>query len=256
MMPVVLVIIIAVAWIVILGPNLLKRHGRAADGISSISHFHHQLRVLEHSGPQPIVAPAYRLRGIDGSAVPAHDELARGVAPAPVLTVVGADQLPRPALAFLGADPLEAPADRLTEHGPLPHVRPAGSVGTPTPALGSIGMRAAMVDPHPRQLARRRRRDTLGVLATVFVATGMIGFIPGAGPAWMVTALSGAALMAYVALLVHLRRRAEERGSLLHHMEPVAGVGSRGSATIHTYSVPTYRSGRYAHPSSQAAAAH
>jgi hypothetical protein len=59
-----------------------------------------------------------------------------------------------------------------------------------------------------------------------------------------------------VALLVHLRRRAEERGSLLHHMEPVAGVGFRGSATIHTYSAPTNRSGRYAHPSSQAAAAH
>src|ERR1700680_4787929 len=111
MMPVVLVIIIAVAWIVILGPNLLKR-GRAADGISSISHFHHQLRVLEHSGLQPIVPPAYRLRGIDGSAVAAPEELARGVAPAPVLTVVGADQLPRPALAFLGADPVDASPDR------------------------------------------------------------------------------------------------------------------------------------------------
>jgi hypothetical protein len=257
MMPVVLVIIIAVAWIVILGPNLLKRHGRAGDGISSISHFHRQLRVLEHSGPQPIVTPAYRLRGIDGSAVPAHEELDRGVAPAPVLTVVGADQLPRPALAFLGVDPVEAPADRPTEHRPLPDMRPTARVGTPGPAVGSIGMHAAMVDPHSRQLARRRRRDTLGILATVFVATGMIGFIPGAGTAWMVTALSGAALVAYVALLVHLRRRAEERGNLLHHLEPVAGVaGSRGTATIHTYSVPTYRSGRYAHPSSQAVAAH
>ncbi|MBF6557295.1 MAG: hypothetical protein IVW52_14225 [Acidimicrobiales bacterium] len=256
MMPVVLVIIIAVAWIVILGPNLLKRHGRAGDGISSISHFHHQLRVLEHSGPQPIVAPAYRLRGIDGSAMPAHQELARGVAPAPVLTVVGADQLPRPALAFLGADPVDAPADQPTEHRPLPDMRPTG-VGTLGPAVRSMGMHAGMTDSRPRQLARRRRRDTLGVLATVFVATGMIGFIPGAGAAWMVTALSGAALVAYVALLVHLRRRAEERGSLLHHMEPVAGVaGSRGTATIHTYSVPSYRSGRYAHPSSQAAAAH
>src|ERR1700680_4525087 len=133
MMPVVLVIIIAVAWIVILGPNLLKR-GRAADGISSISHFHHQWRVLEPSGPQPIVTPAYRLRGIDGSAVPAHDELARGVAPAPVPTVVGAAQLPRRALAFLGADPVDAPADRSTAHRPLPDVGATGGVGTPGPA--------------------------------------------------------------------------------------------------------------------------
>jgi hypothetical protein len=256
MMPVVLVIIIAVAWIVILGPNLLKR-GRAADGISSISHFHHQLRVLEHSGPQPIVTPAYRLRGIDGSAVPAPEELARGVAPAPVLTVVGADQLPRPALAFLGADPVDASPDRTTEHRQLPDVRPTGRVGTPGPAVGSIGMHEGMVDLHPGQLARRRRRDTLGVLSTIFVATGMIGFIPGASAAWTVTALSGAALVAYVALLVHLRRKAEERVSMRHHMERFAGVaGSRGTATIHTYSVPTYRSGRYAHPSHQAAAAH
>ena len=63
----ILVIIIAAAWIVILTPSLMKRRSQAVGEIGSISHFHRQLRVLEHSGPQPIVAPAYRLRSVDGS---------------------------------------------------------------------------------------------------------------------------------------------------------------------------------------------
>ncbi len=98
----VLVIIILVAWMVILGPNLLKRRARTVGGINSISHFHHQLRVLEQSGPQPFVAPAYRLRSVDGSALPSNGGDGSGVPVTPKLSVVGADQLPRPALAFLG----------------------------------------------------------------------------------------------------------------------------------------------------------
>ncbi len=100
----ILVIIIVAAWIVILAPSLMKRRSQSVGEIGSISHFHRQLRVLEHSGPQPIVTPAYRLRSVDGGGVttqvPGGPE-----APAPVLSVVGASQLPRPALAFLGDDP-------------------------------------------------------------------------------------------------------------------------------------------------------
>ncbi len=100
----ILVIIIVAAWIVILAPSLMKRRSQGVGEIGSISHFHRQLRVLEHSGPQPIVTPAYRLRSVDGGGVttqvPGGPE-----APAPVLSVVGASQLPRPALAFLGDDP-------------------------------------------------------------------------------------------------------------------------------------------------------
>ena len=62
----ILVIIIAAAWIVILAPSLMKRRSQSVGEIGSISHFHRQLRVLEHSGPQPIVTPAYRLRSVDG----------------------------------------------------------------------------------------------------------------------------------------------------------------------------------------------
>ena len=102
----ILVIIIAAAWIVILTPSLMKRRSQAVGEIGSISHFHRQLRVLEHSGPEPIVTPAYRLRSVDGSGEatpsgPGYPE----VAAVPVLSVVGASQLPRPALAFLGEEP-------------------------------------------------------------------------------------------------------------------------------------------------------
>ena len=54
----VLVIIVVVAWMIILGPNLLKRRSRTVGGINSISHFHHQLRILEQSGPQSLETPA------------------------------------------------------------------------------------------------------------------------------------------------------------------------------------------------------
>ncbi len=68
-MPVVVVIIIVAAWAVILGPSLFKRRARTG-GDQSISHFHYQLRVLEQRAPEPIVAPAYRLRAVDGSGAP------------------------------------------------------------------------------------------------------------------------------------------------------------------------------------------
>ena len=80
--------------------------------------------------------------------------------------------------------------------------------------------RPAPADPVARHLVRRRRRDTLGVLVAVFVVTMMIGFVPGAAAAWVVTALSGVALVAYVALLVRLRRMAEEREQKLHYLRP------------------------------------
>jgi hypothetical protein len=248
-MPVVLVIIMVVAWIVILGPSLVKRRLHDGDGITSISHFHRQLRVLEHSAPPPIVAPAYRLRSIDGTGEagpgPGYSEAAK----APRLTVVGADQLPRPALAFLGDDPADAP---FADGGPPRAARTAVHEAT-TEGLPRAGLPSKSVDLHPKHLARRRRRDTLGVLTVVFVGTFMIGFVPGAGSAWIVTLVSGVALAAYVALLVHLRRMAEERERKLHYLRP---DGTRGGDPAGGIGLSVTTAGRYAHPSNQVAAAH
>jgi hypothetical protein len=240
----VLVIIVGVAWIIILVPSVMKRRSRAVGEIGSISHFHQQLRVLEHSAPQPIVAPAYRLRAVDGSDDPTG--VSRGSSEPPVLTVVGADQLPRPALAFLGDDPPSADGGAAIRGATMPV---ASEV-----VLADGSMAVTRSDPHvtpartsdslQRQLVRRRRRDTLGVLIGLFVVTALIGFVPGASITWVVTALSGLALVVYVAFLVHLRRMAEERDQKLHYLNPGGVVPA-----------PVAGSGRYAHPSNQAAAA-
>jgi hypothetical protein len=240
-MPVILVVIVVVAWMVILGPSLMKRRSRTVGEIGSISHFHQQLRVLEHSAPQPFVAPAYRLRvvGAGGDAVGTGSN---GVDAPPVLTVVGADRLPRPALAFLGEDPSPA-----VDPGAPPASRGGGDPGE---SADPSGPRAHPLDPRSRHLVRRRRRDTLGVLACVIVGTLMIGFVPGASAAWLLTALAAVALAAYVAVLVHLRRMAEEREQKLRYLTPGAGdLDTGGMARI------PVMSGRYAHPSNQAVAA-
>jgi hypothetical protein len=252
-MPVVLVVIVAVVWMAILGPSIVKRRSRSGGEIGSISHFHQQLRVLEHSAPQPIVAPAYRLRAVDGS-----DESPDGNT-VPVLTVVGADRLPRPALAFLGDDPGDG-----CDAAPVPvggdpalHRDHPGDAGRKRVVSGPMTASARAVDPMTRQIVRRRRRDTLGVLAGVFAVTIMIGFVPGAAAAWVVSALVGAALVAYVALLVHLRRMAEEREQKLRYLNP-RGVGERTGGGLDAGGVgrmPVAVSGRYAHPSNQAVAA-
>ncbi len=261
----ILVIIIVVAWIVILGPGLARRRSRTGGG-GSITHFHRALRTLEHAAPEPIVSPAYRLRSVGGSSATTGGGYP-AVSAVPVLTVVGADQLPRPALAFLG-DPLPASS------GPAPSSGPGGAAGYRDGSSAGVARhlsggddsavndeavtdtavtddRARQLDAYARRVTRRRRRDALGVLALVFFSTLMIGFIPGAGEAWIVSAIAGLGLAGYVAVLVQLRRAAEERDQKLRYLRPATGASPAAASRV-----PVYMSGRYAHPSNQAAAAH
>jgi hypothetical protein len=247
-MPVVLVIIIAAAWIVILGPKLMNRRSRAVGEIGSISHFHHQLSVLEHSAPHPIVAPAYRLRVMGGDGDPDQGSSFPEVADAPVLSVVGAKELPRPALAFLGQSPDQHQATPPASSQITGYSGPDDHGGAPQTLVSS----GRVYDSPSRQQVRRRRRDTLGVITMVFLGTMMIGFVPGAAVVWVLTALSGMVLVAYVALLVNLRRRAEERERKLRYLRPDgSGVGDAGDS----FRAAPYASGRYAHPSNGAVAA-
>jgi hypothetical protein len=259
-MSVVLVVIIAAAWMIILGPNLLRRRTRAVGGVNSISRFHRSLRILERSSPQPLVTPAFRLRSMEGVGGATRGPSTPDVTAMPVLTVVGADRLPRPALAFLGADPVPGPT------GPGEHL--SGSLvltGAPVPqGQGEgAGRRLLAPDASLRHQVRRRRRDALGVLAILFMVTLMIGFVPGAGVVWVFSMLSGLALAGYVALLVRLRQRAEERERKLHYLSPPAAHGSLATPEVPRglpvgvgigVGLPVYMSGRYAHPSNQAVA--
>jgi len=277
----VLVIIILVAWAVILGPSLLKRRARSG-GDQSITHFHHQLRILEHSAPEPLVAPAYRLRSVDGSGT------ATGISypdsgVRPKLTVVGAKELPRPALAFLGepapepvvAPPVEAPRvlrapvaidpppDRFDDRShdgfdgyhpgdsaPVGRSRRTGDEWSGHGATPSALDGGARVDALARNQARRRRRDTLVVLAVAFAFTLLVGAVSGASVILALSSLFGVALVGYVALLVHLRRRAFEREHKLHYLD-----ADDRARPARAGGPPTYVSGRYAHPSNQQAVA-
>ena len=256
----VLVIIILVACIVILGPSVIKRRARSG-GDQSITHFHYQLRVLEHSAPEPLVAPAYRLRAVDGGGSPTGITYPdRGERP--VLTVVGAKELPRPALAFLG-DPVPEPAPQVG-YGPDQDLPPAARDDGPpvaayrrpprewTPSTPPVDL--DLPSRHPdagaRHLARRRRRDTLLVLTGLLAATLLLGLVTGSTVVWALCLLDAVALVTYVAVLVHLRRRAEEREAKLHYLE--VGDDRGAPAAVRR----SYVSGRYAHPSNQQAAAH
>jgi hypothetical protein len=262
-----LVIIIVMAWLVILGPSLVKRRSRTAGGVNSISHFHRQLRILESSAPDPIVTPAFRLRSVNGSAAGTESDRSTGpgrvaVAMAPKLSVVGADLLPRPALAFLGEDPagVAAGADDGAGGGIDDAWTGVDSGGAPVPSLPSRPSSRPPQD--ARALVRRRRRDTLAVLAGLVSTTFLVGFIPGAGAARIVTLLSALALAAYVAMLVRMRKLAEERDRKLHHLPsqqplPYDEVFETEEALpAGVTGLPVRVSGRYAHPSNQAAAAH
>ena len=261
-MPVVLVIIIVAAWVVILGPNVVKRRARGG-GDQSITHFHYQLRVLEQRAPEPIVAPAYRLRAVDGSGTPTAIQYPDNGRP-PVLTVVGAKELPRPALAFLGDPEPEPPSPEHVHHAdPTRTVRPGPAEWNPGDAYDDpSGRDHRAADPAPgsdrtrrvaesaaRARSRRRRRDTLTVLGAVFAVTLLAGVVTGSTAAWAMAGLDGVALAGYVALLVHLRRMALEREHKLRYLDPVVARPARIDGP------PTYVSGRYAHPSSQQAIA-
>ena len=249
-MPVILVIIIMVAWVVILGPNLLKRRSRTVGGINSISHFHRQLpRARALRVPSPLVTPAYRLRSVDGAGALRSTGDGDEVRVTPKLSVVGADQLPRPPWPSWASLPRTPGRRGPRRFRPLPaDARPTLGGDTPAPAQSRPVNRVP--DGYARAQARRRRRDTLGVLSLVFVGTLMIGFVPGAAVAWALTLASGLALAAYVALLVRMRQMAEERERKLHYLRPAVddteGVGAG----------PLGISGRYAHPSNQMAIAH
>jgi hypothetical protein len=227
------VVILVVAWLVILGPSMFRRRSEHGGGVSSISHFHHQLRVLEQSRGEPTVFPAFRLQSVPGQPTPVEsNSTERSVRP--VLTVVGAKELPRPALAFLG-DAVPSPEPELSYRQPYPERYSA----------------PRLANPEARLLARRRRRDTLAVLALVFIVTLVIGSIPGARPAWVVTVIAGVALGAYVAMLVHMQNVMAEAERKLHYLRPGVGPGWSRDEYLAMAGMQ-YGASRYGHPAGHA----
>ena len=222
-----ILVFLAAVWAVILVPALLRRR-RSGD---SISHFHHQLGILK-SGDTPAVPPPYRLQS-----VPSSRSVTVNGAPLttpPVLTVVGCDQLPKPALAYLGEkQPASPEVPVAADH------RPAAPVAQDP---------NRMSDAFSRQQARKRRRDTLMVLVLTFACSLFLGMIPATRVLWVVSLVSAVAIVAYVAVLVHLRGVAEERERKLHYLRPENGVGGHQDDD-------RYQDARYSHPADRSVAA-
>lgn len=231
-------VFLAVVWALVLVPMLLRRR-RNGD---SISHFHHQLGILQR-GDTPADPPSYRLQS-----VPSTRSITVNGAPLstpPVLTVVGCDQLPKPALAYLG------------EPGPSRSETPIESDRRPVGPAAQDPNRVS--DAFSRQLARKRRKDTLMVLVLTFACSLFLGMIPAAHLLWVVSAISAVAIVAYVAVLVHLRSEAEERERKLHYLRPEPEYGAGVAAG--TYPDGTsedddrYRDARYGQPAGRSVAA-
>jgi hypothetical protein len=152
----------------------------------------------------------------------------------PVLTVVGCDQLPRPALAYLA------------EQGPVAPQAPGG-------ADRAADNGYPMSDAFSRQVARKRRRDTLMVLVLTFACSLFLGMIPATRMLWVVSAISGVAIVAYVALLVHLRGVAAERERKLHYLRPEGAYETGTTAGAYQYD-ERYRDARYGNPADRSVA--
>ncbi|MGH9097600.1 MAG: hypothetical protein ACRDWB_09255 [Acidimicrobiales bacterium] len=106
-------------------------------------------------------------------------------------------------------------------------------------------------NPEARLLARRRRRDTLTVLALVFTLTLVIGSIPGARPAWVVTIIAGVALGAYVAMLARMQSVMAEGERKLHYLRPGMGFGGTRDEYLAMAGMQ-YEDSRYVHPAGHA----
>ena len=55
----ILLVLVGLLWVAVLAPSAWRRFSER-QGVGSIDHFHHQLRLLEHAAPKT-VTPAYRL---------------------------------------------------------------------------------------------------------------------------------------------------------------------------------------------------
>lgn len=67
-------------------------------------------------------------------------------------------------------------------------------------------------------VAQRRRRDALMVFAVAALGTLVLAVVVGSTLMWMVNLVATGLLVAYVGLLISIRRRADERRAKVHFL--------------------------------------
>ena len=185
---VILLVLVAVLWIVVLAPSVVRRI-RERGGVGSVDHFHHQLELLEHAGPK-LVAPAYRLRtGRSGAK-------SSPVAPS------------RPKLVLLRAVSDGQAADIDDVDGA--HYERVGVIEPPEPAVSPAQTHAELVG-YRRHQARQRCTLVLRLLAAAAVTTGILGVLPALRLAWIFTGVAGIAALALAGLIAYARELEAQR---------------------------------------------
>ncbi|HEY3941933.1 MAG TPA: hypothetical protein VGL60_05560 [Acidimicrobiales bacterium] len=206
MTPVILVILAAV-WVVVLAPTAWKKlTGRRSGG--SIDSFHHELRLLEHTGPK-LIPPAFRLETAyaGGPADRSHRRL-----PA-VSSMPG-----RAPLVLLEPNAvLEPPATTRSEVPAMSRGARSTSATTPQRRATAQTRRAGYQTPAQtaaadellagprRRRARRRRLVAFAMLLVVVAGTGALGTERPYRLAWVVAGLGVIALLGLGALVGYAR---------------------------------------------------
>jgi hypothetical protein len=189
---VILLVLVGLLWVAVLAPSAWRRFSER-QGVGSIDHFHHQLRLLEHAAPKT-VTPAYRLH----TAVPGRVGTEAQAA---------ADSS-RPKLVLLRPTADAGAAD--VDDGEGGHYERVGVLDPPEPAC--LPEVSADLSAFRRERARRRCTTLLRCLCGVAVSTGLIGLFPRLHVAWIFTALSGLAALALVGLMAYAKEiDAEQR---------------------------------------------
>ncbi len=68
--------------------------------------------------------------------------------------------------------------------------------------------------------AQKRRRDALAVLGVAVLCTLLLAVVTGSMLLWALQIVTDLGFVAYVAVLVHLRRKAQERRASVHFLTP------------------------------------
>jgi hypothetical protein len=181
-------LILVVLWAVVLTPHFVRKwlDRRPAGSIES---FHHQLHLLERTGPK-LVSPAYRLE----TAVPGGSASASGALP----PVAGRANLVLLAPVGSGGS---GEGDEVIDEASGEHYRRLPTPVQPAPAVELTAAPSAGELRHFS--ARRRRRDlVLGLMATMAL-TGLAGFAHTLHVLWVLTALAGLALAGFVGLAAY-----------------------------------------------------
>jgi hypothetical protein len=186
---VILLVLVAVLWLVVLAPSVVRRFTER-EGAGSIDHFHHQLQLLQHAGPNS-VNPAYRLHtahpgaGGDGPPPPSFDL-----------------ESSRPRLVLLRAVGDAQSADIADEDGA--NYERIGVIERPEPPVSPAQTKAGLAA-YRRQQARQRCTLVLRLLTAAAISTAILGFLPSLRLAWIFTGLTGLAAFGLVGLIAYAR---------------------------------------------------